>query len=256
MNRVVQGLEDCLVYLDDLLVYSDTWESHLQWVRALWERLAAAQLTVDLAKCDFARATVTYLAHVVGQGKVSPFMAKVLSEFPQPTTKKEQPPIVFPLTELLKTETKYVWSSQCQQVFENVKSLLCSRQALAARQFNKQFLLQVDASQVGAGAVLFRGGQWVLRPVCFFSRKFNRHSVGEKDALALILALQHFEVYMDGMAPLIVYTDHNPFLGTCKSPNRRLTRWSLFLRGYDLEICHIKGQENVLADTLSRAPIV
>ncbi len=91
MNQVVHGLEGCSVYLDDLVVYSDTWLSHLQRVRALFERLAEAQLTVNLAKCEFARATVTYLGRVVGQGKVFPVQAKVLavSEFPQLTTKKD-----------------------------------------------------------------------------------------------------------------------------------------------------------------------
>ena len=281
MNRVVCGLEGCSVYLDDLVVYSDTWHSHLQRIRALFVRLAEAQLTVNLAKCAFARATVTYLGRVVGQGKVSPVQAKVLavSEFPQPTTKKELQrflglvgfyrsfcrnfsTVVFPLTELLKSGNKFVWSSECQQAFENVKSLLCSCPVLAAPRFDRQFVLQVDASQVGAGAVLLQGGdEGVVRPVCFFSRKCNRHqanySVIEKEALALILALQHFEVYVGGTAPLIVYTDHNPltFLGTLKSPNQRLVRWSLFLQGYDLEIRHIKGQDNVLADALSRAPL-
>lgn len=63
-------------------------------------------------------------------------------------------------------------------------------------------------------AKLKQGARGVLRPVCFFSRKFNRHQVNytviEKEALALILALQHFEVYVDGSAPLVVYTDRNP----------------------------------------------
>ncbi len=61
MNRVVSGLAGCAVYLDDLVVCSDSWFSHVQRVRALFDRLAEAKLTVNLAKCEFARATVTYL---------------------------------------------------------------------------------------------------------------------------------------------------------------------------------------------------
>ncbi|XP_041824841.1 uncharacterized protein LOC121629272 [Melanotaenia boesemani] len=88
------------------------------------------------------------------------------------------------------------------------------------------------------------GDDGVLRPVCFFSRKFNRYQ-------------SHFEVYVGGMVPLVVYTDHNPltFLRSLKSPNPRLVRWSLFLQGYDLDIRHIKGPDNILADALSRAPL-
>ena len=280
MNRVVAGLEGCAVYLDDLVVYSDTWHSHLQRVRALFERLALARLTVNLAKCEFAMATVTYLGRVVGQGCVAPVEAKVcaVSKFPQPTTKKELQrflglvgyyrsfcknfsSVVYPLTELLKGKAKFVWSSACQQAFENVKCLLCSSPVLAAPCFDRPFMLQVDASQVGAGAVLLQGDDHgVVRPVSFFSKKFNRYqsnySVIEKETLALIWALQHFDVYVGG-APLVVYTDHNPltFLKSLRTPNQRLVRWSLFLQAYDLTILHIKGTENVMADALSRAPM-
>ena len=79
----------------------------------------------------------------------------------------------------------------------------------------------------------------------------------EKEALALVLALQHFEVYVGGGAALVVYTDHNPltFLRSLQCPNQRLMRWVLFLQGYDLDIRHIKGVDNVIADALSRAPL-
>lgn len=281
MNRVVSGLEGCSVYLDDLVIYSDTWHSHLQRIRALFDRLAEAHLTINLAKCEFAMATVTYLGHVVGQGCVAPVQAKVLAveKYPQPTTKKELQrflglvgyyrsfcknfsTVVFPLTELLKAKAHFEWSPECQQAFENVKCLLCSSPVLAAPRFDRTFVLQVDASQVGAGAVLLQeDDQRVVRPVSYFSRKFNRHQVNysviEKEALSLILSLQHFEVYVTGGAPLVVYTDHNPltFLQSLRCPNQRLVRWALFLQAYDLDIRHIRGTENIMADALSRAPL-
>ncbi len=83
---------------------------------------------------------------------------------------------MFPLTELLKSKVKFDWSADCQQAFDNVKSLLCSSPVLAAPRFDLPFILQVDASQVGAGAVLLQGDdQGVVRPVSFFSRKLNRY---------------------------------------------------------------------------------
>ncbi|XP_030283654.1 uncharacterized protein LOC115587797 [Sparus aurata] len=123
---------------------------------------------------------------------------------------------------------------------------------------------QVDASHVGAGAVLVQADeQGVDRPVSFFSKKFNRHqvnySVVEKEALALVWALQHFAVYVEsGVAPVVVYTDHNPltFLHSLRCPNQRLIRWSLFLQSCNLDIRHIKGRDNVVADALSRAPVM
>ena len=78
------------------------------------------------------------------------------------------------------------------------------------------------------------------------------------EAMARILALKHFEVYVgaDG-TPLVVYTDHNPltFLHSLRCPNQRLMRWFLFLQSYDLDVKHIKGTDNVIADALSRAPL-
>lgn len=91
MNMVVSGLHGCAVYLDDVVIYSDTWEEHLVHIRKLFDWLKDARLTVNLAKCGFARATVTYLGKVVGQGTVRLVQAKVtaIQKYPLPTTKKE-----------------------------------------------------------------------------------------------------------------------------------------------------------------------
>lgn len=91
MNKVVAGLEGCAVYLDDIVIYSETWVEHVDRIHALFKCLAWANLTVNLAKCEFAKSTVTYLGKVVGQGQVRPVRAKVLAidQFPAPTTKKE-----------------------------------------------------------------------------------------------------------------------------------------------------------------------
>lgn len=73
----------------------------------------------------------------------------------------------------------------------------------------------------------------------------------------MIWALQHFEVYVGSVSDLlVVYTDHNPlvYLHSLRCPNQRLTRWCLFLRSYALDIRHIKGTDNVVADVLSKAP--
>lgn len=169
--------------------------------------------------------------------------------------------MVAPLTDLLKGKAKYVWSPVCQQSFERVKALISNAPVLVASRWDREFHLEVDASMVGAGAVLLQkddGG--VNKPVCFFSKKFNLHqlnySIIEKETLALIWALQHFSVYL-GSGPVVVFSDHNPltFLSTLQTPNQRLMRWALHLQSYTLDIRHIKGRDNVVADALSRSPI-
>ena len=139
--------------------------------------------------------------------------------------------------------------------------MISNAPVLAAPQWDKEFRLEVDASLVGAGAVLLQAdGAGLNKPVCFFSRKFNSHqlnySVIEKETLALVWALHHFDVYV-GSGTVVVYSDHNPltFLSNLQSPSQRLTRWALFLQSYNLDIRHIRGLDNVVADALSRSPV-
>lgn len=163
----------------------------MQRVKALFDRLAEVRLTVNLAKCEFARATVTYLGQQVGQGEVRPLQAKVqaIDEYPPPATKKELmrflglvgyyrgfcrnfSTVVAPLTDLLKANVKYIWSPLCQKAFESVKTVLCNAPVLAAPCMDKAFKLQVDASHVGADGVLLQGDEFgVDRPVSFFLQK-------------------------------------------------------------------------------------
>jgi len=114
---------------------------------------------------------------------------------------------------------------------------------------------------VGAGAVLLQEDDLGIgHPICYFSKKFEKgqknYCTSEKELLALVLSLQHFEVCVSaGEYPLTVYTDHNPlvFLHRLKNKNQRLLQWSIQLQQYDLNVKHIRGQDNVIADTLSRS---
>ena len=158
---------------------------------------------------------------------------RAINEFPAPTTRRELrrflgmtgyyrtfcrnfSEVVHPLTSLTSPKMPFKWTPECQRAFENVKALLCHAPVLAAPDFGKPFRVEVDASAVGAGAVLLQDDpNAVEHPVSFFSRKFNTHQGGystiEKETLALLWALQHFEVYVGSSSlPLTVYTDHNP----------------------------------------------
>ena len=164
------------------------------------------------------------------------------------------------MTNLLKKNVKFIWTQNCQKAFESIKTILASEPVLSAPNFNKTFKLNVDASDVGAGAVLLQeDSDGIDHPVCYFSKKFNAHqknySTIEKECLALILALQHFEIYVTSSHfPIVVNTDHNPltFLSKMRNKNQRLLRWSLSLQEFNLDIRHIKGKDNIVADALSR----
>ena len=144
--------------------------------------------------------------------------------------------------------------------FQKIKRMLMCAPVLQTPNFAKQFHLQVDASEIGAGAVLLQeGDSGLLLPVAFMSTKFKPHqksySTVEKEALSLLLALEKFAIYVSSPThPVMVYTDHQPlqFVSKMKLKNARLTRWWLALQEYNLEVHHIKGDKNVLADVLSR----
>ena len=150
-------------------------KDHIASLRVVFKRLAAASLTLNLAKCDFGKATVTYLGKQVGHGQVRPVDAKVKAvlKYPVPSTQRELRQflgmagyyrcfsrnfsvVVAPLTLLCSPAVPYVWSTACQCAFEAAKSLLCSAPVLAAPDFMRPFQLEVDASAVGAGAVLLQ----------------------------------------------------------------------------------------------------
>ena len=195
VSNVICGLDGCDAYIDDVIIYSDSWSDHLQGIRKFFDRLSKAKLTVNLAKTEFCHATVTFLGHLVGQGQVKPLEAKVIaiSEFPVPKCKRQLmrflgmagyyrkfcknfSGIAKPLTNLLKKSTKFKWNDKCQNAFDRLKATLKSAPVFLAPDFDKYFKLAVDASDVGIGAVLLQeDNNGIDHPVCYFSKKFNKH---------------------------------------------------------------------------------
>jgi len=279
INRVIGGLEGCRAYIDDVILYNDDWGKHVKQLREFLCRLREAKLTVNLVKTEFCHARVEFLGHVVGHGSISPVAAKVeaIATFPVPTDQRQLirflgmagyyrkfchnfSTIAEPLTALLKKGKSFHWSPECNSAFEKIRLILLSSPVLRAPDFQKPFKLFVDASDVGVGAVLLQEDpSGVDHPVCYYSKKLDCHqrnySTSEKETLALLLSLQHFEVYVGSTTtPVKVFTDHNPlvFINKMKNRNQRLIRWSLALQEYNLDINHIKGRDNIMADALSR----
>ena len=279
VNKLVRDIDGCEGYIDDVVIFSDNWSDHICQIERFFQIMREAKLTINLMKSEFGKATVKYLGHIVGQGQVRPLDAKIqtIVKYPIPTSRKELArflgmagyyrnfclnfsEIAAPLTNLLSKKVKFVWTDDCQLAFDKVKLLLQKSPVLKSPDYEKPFKLIIDSSDVGTGSVLVQEASDGLdHPVSYFSKKFlkyqKNYSVVEKETLGLVLALEHFDVYL-GSTPfkIKVYTDHNPltFLKTMKNKNQRLVRWSLALQEYNLEIQHIPGSENVVADALSR----
>ena len=178
INSIIAGLEHCEAYTDDAIIYNDKWNHHLETIKAFFGRLSEAKPMINLAKSEFCHANLTFLGHV-GKGQVKPVGAKVeaISDFPVPTCKRQ-------LMRFLGMADYY--------------RKLCNKESvLLAPNFNKEFKVAIDASDVGAGDVLSQeDNNCVDHPVCYFSKKFDKYqknySTVEKECLCLIPSLQHF----------------------------------------------------------------
>ncbi|KAM4549940.1 uncharacterized protein V3H82_019144 [Fundulus diaphanus] len=283
MDRVLQGCGDCsAAYLDDVVIFSDTWEQHLQHLERVLGKIEQAGLTLNPAKCQWAKEEAQYLGYRLGRGEVRPQVDKVdaIRSCPRPRTKKEVrsflglagwyrrfvpqfATIAAPLTALTEKAQRnpVVWSEDCETAFQTLKTCLCSSPVLRSPDFNQRFLVQTDASAVGLGAVLAQGDPGEERPVLYLSRKLlpreTRYSTVEKEGLAIKWALESLRYYLLGRE-FDLETDHRAliWMNSMKDHNSRLTRWYLALQPFRCQIRHRAGKTNVVADYLSRLPHV
>jgi transposase InsO family protein len=281
MNGVLEGLEEhSSAYLDDLAVRSTSWQQHLVHLHQLFKCLSDHGITLNAKKCVIGGGSVKYLGYQVGSGQVAPVEAKVqaIKTIPPPKTKKELrsflgtlsfyrrfvpyfAEIASPLTDRLKgsrkSELAISWDNTCQEAFTKLKESLTCKPVLKAPAFDQKFEIYTDASDYGIAAVLTQLEEDTPKPVSFYSRKLlpreKNYSTIEKELLAIMASLDTFRVYV-GFGPVTIHSDHKPlvWLRQCTSANQRVLRWALMLAEYDIDVQHIKGTDNCLADLLSR----
>ncbi|XP_065407431.1 uncharacterized protein LOC135972648 [Chrysemys picta bellii] len=279
MNKVLQPHDQyAAAYIDDIVVYSLDWESHLHHLAAVLQALRAAGLTANPAKCHLGQEEVTYLGYTVGGGKLTPLISKVqaLRDVPTPTTKKQVrqflglagyyrrfvpdfASIAAPLSDLTKNSQprQVQWTTQCERAFNTLKERLTQEPVLRHPDFTKEFILQTDASEVGLGAELSQEVDGEEHPVLYLSRKLfprERHfSTIEKEALAVRRAIDALRYYLLGNSFKLI-TDHAPlrWIHSMKDTNARIMRWYLALQPYDFQVLHRPGKAHTNADFFSR----
>lgn len=278
MDNVLRGLQGihCLVYLDDIIVYSASLQEHIEKLRLVFDRLRATNLKVTLDKCEFFRKEVLYLGHMITKEGLKPNNDKIQAvlNFPLPKTTteiksflglvgyyrkfiKDFAKITRPLTNCLKKRNKIETTEQYCMAFQMCKELLVNAPILQFPDFEKTFILTTDASDFAVGAVLSQGPIGADKPIAYASRTLNdaetRYSTIEKELLAIVWAVKHFRPYLYGRR-FTIYTDHRPlaWLNSMKEQNSKLTRWKLRLAEFDYDIEYKNGKQNVVADALSR----
>jgi hypothetical protein len=278
MDAVLMGLRDveCLVYLDDILIFSTTIPEHARRMRLVFERIREANVKLGIAKCVFAAPKVTYLGHILSRDGVSPDHSKVTAiwNFPRPKTVrdvraflglsgyyrsfiKEYAAVSRPLTQLTKKDATFEWTDAQQVSFDKLKAALTSDSVLAHPRFDLTFILSCDASNYAISAILSQLQNSKERPISFASRMLNKaeknYSTTHKELLAVVFGTQIHRCYLYGRKFRIV-TDHAALKWLIAVKNHqcaRLTRWVLKLAEYEFEIEHKPGKKHVNADCLS-----
>ena len=280
MDNVLRGLKwhICLCYLDDILVFSSTFDEHLSRLRSVLHALSQAGLQLNHKKCHFGQRQAKVLGHIVDAQGVQPDPDKVraVAEFPVPKNVKELQSFLglcsyfrrfvhnfahraHPLHELLRKDVPWSWNSSAQDAFVDLRRCLSTPPVLAHYNPNASLELHTDASSFGLGAVLLQQCSDASRPIAYASRSLTpaerNYSTTERECLAIVWAVGKFRPYVFGK-PVRVVTDHHSlcWLSGLKDPTARLARWVLKLQEFDLSIVYKNGSRHKDADALSRYP--
>lgn len=274
MDTALRGLinKHCFVYLDDIIIFGQSIEEHNRNLAIVLQRLRELGLKLQPDKCEFLKPELEYLGHIVTSEGIKPNPKKLeaVQNFKIPKTPTDVKSflglagyyrkfirnfskIAKPLTELTRKTVPFHWNEQTQTSFDTLKEKLCTAPVLKFPDFEKQFTLTTDASNLGIGAILSQDGH----PCCYISRTLNpperNYSTTEKELLAIVWATKRLRQYLLGRK-FIIRTDHQAltWLQNCKDPSSRLIRWRLRLEEYEYEIQYTKGKDNTAADCLSR----
>ncbi|KAK3517148.1 hypothetical protein QTP86_003930, partial [Hemibagrus guttatus] len=283
INEVFRDLlgRSVIAYIDDILVYSASMEEHVIQVREVLARLQQHHLYVKLEKCEFHRSQVTFLGYVISHQGVEMDTVKfqAVTGWPEPSTVRElqrflgfanfyrrfirnYSSVAGPLTSLLRGKPKKLsWTDQARTAFLQLKDRFTTAPILRHPDPELPFVVEVDASCSGIGAVLSqrRGEPGKLHPCAFHSRKLTaaerNYDVSNRELLAIKAALEEWRHWLEGAHhPFQVLTDHRnlEYLRGAKRLNPRQARWALFFTRFVFTVTYRPGSKNGKADALSR----
>ena len=277
-------LDWCIIYLDDIIIFSKNPDDHITRLKGVFEKLAKAGLKLKPSKCEFFCSSLKYLGHIVSKDGIAtdPRKIEAIRNWPQPKTVtdvrsfvgftnyyrkfiKGYAKIARPLHELTSGENakhknqKVDWNIRCNDSFEALKSICSECPVLAYADYTKPFVLHTDASTTGLGTVLYQKQEdGKERVIAYASRTLNKsernYDAHKLEFLALKWAItDRFHEYLYG-ATFNVYTDNNPLtyiLSTAKL-DAMGHRWMASLGPYNFALHYKPGKLNCDADALSR----
>jgi hypothetical protein len=275
----------CHVYLDDIIIWSQTIEEHEKNVAKVLEALRKANLFCNGAKTTLFSAEISFLGHKVSAAGIQADPRKIsrILDWPQPTTATnvrgflgltryiasflpalaEHTSVLTPLTTKECDREFPIWELEHQKAFDAIKALVTGTECLTVIDYEdrtKKIFVTTDASDRRTGAVLSFGETWeTARPVAYDSYQLNNaeknYPVHEKELLAIVKALKKWRTSLLG-THFKIFTDHRTleYFQSQKDMSRRQMRWSMYLADFDYDITYIRGEDNTAADALSRMP--
>ena len=268
-------------YIDDILIFSKSFEEHLQHLSQLLEAISIEGFRLKFSKCSFAENSVKYLGHRISYNTIKPVKDNLISikNFPIPDTRKKIRQflgkinfynkyvpnisiILDPLHNLLRKGQTFIWTQKCQEAFDKVKDLLCSEPILTIFDPNLPIHIYTDASIEGIGAILKQPqNNNDEKPVAYFSRKLKEYQKKKKavylECLAIKEAVKFWQHWLLGKK-FIVFSDHKPLenMNIKARTDEELGDLTYYLSQYDFKIIYSPGKYNVEADCLSRNPVM
>ena len=280
MERILAGLQwqICLVYIDDIIIFSRSAEEHLQQLQTVLSRLQAAGLKLKPKKCKLFRRKVSFLGHLVSEAGIETDPEKVaaVQKWPRPSTVTdvrsflgfcsyyrrfipEFASISKPLVRLTEKSVPFLWSDREEDAWLELKKRLTTAPILGYPHPDRTFVLDTDASDFGIGAVLSQvvDGREVV--IAYGSRVLSkaerRYCVTRRELLAVVHFVKLFRHYLIGRE-FVLRTDHAPlrWLRSFKSPEGQVARWLEVLDTYHFKLVHRPGKQHLNADAMSRGP--
>ncbi|XP_062711786.1 uncharacterized protein K02A2.6-like isoform X1 [Aedes albopictus] len=283
MDQVLGGLDNVFCYLDDVLIAGTDWEDCRRKLYLVLERLAKANIKVNLKKCKFFVTELPYLGHILTNKGLSPCPLKIetIREAKAPRNVSELKAFLGLLNYyskfipnlssriqclygLLKKNVRFLWTDECEQTFKDCKSFLLRPCLLEYFDPTKPIVVTTDASSYGLGGVMSHVIDGEERPVCFTSFSLNdaqrKYPILHLEALAVVCAVKKFHKFLFGMR-FVIYTDHKPLIGIFGKEGKnqisvtRLQRYVIELSIYDYEIIYRPSSKMANADFCSRFPL-
>ena len=279
MQRVLEPLTKAgwvRNYLDDVIIYAHTYDDLLDRLRLVLERFKQMGLKLNVSKCEFARAEIKFLGHLISNNgmKPDPKNTKKVMEMKPPNTVRQVrrflglmgfyrrfipkfSKIATPLTDLTKKDRKFIWTAEAQQAFDCLRNKLVEEPILVKFNLKRDHELHTDASKYHVGAVLLQRETDGLKSVGYFSKKLNKteqgYSTTDKEALAIVKACQFFHHYL-WSRKFIVVTDHQPLMNIFRQKTKcqRMSRYLLEMRDYNFKVVYKPGRIHQVPDALSR----